>query len=104
MNKKIKNITSFFLLLVFLFPTIVKLKHHHDNFKCNAKNEKHFHVYHASCNICSFAFSAFTSGIGITDISKEIPIDKYCNSYNSVDYSSLSKYSFLLRAPPIKQV
>lgn len=103
MNKKIKRIPSLFLLLVFFFPTVAKLEHHHDNFKCNAKNEKHLHVYHASCNICSFEFSAFISGIGIAEIRKEIPLDRYCISYNSVDHSTLSKYSFLLRAPPFKQ-
>src|ERR1035437_6984578 len=37
MVKKLKNIISLLLLLVFLLPTIVKLGHqHHEHFVCNA--------------------------------------------------------------------
>lgn len=101
MKKKIKNITSLLLLVVFLFPSIVKLEHHHEHFKCKAKNEKHYHVYHEKCAICSFEFSIFSSDIKNVDFQKEQPLSKYCNNYNSVNYSTLSNYSFLLRAPPI---
>jgi hypothetical protein len=105
MIKKFKNIVSIFLLLVFLFPSIVKLEHHHhEHFECKAKNEKHFHEYHEKCAVCSFEFSVFSSDYKYYIIPKEQPVEKCCNNYRSVHYSSLSKFSFSLRAPPYRQI
>jgi len=101
---KFKNIISSFLLLVFILPSIVKLEHHHEHFECKAKNEKHFHEYHKKCAICSFEFSVFSSDYKNLIIPKEQPVAKYYNNYRSVNYSTLSKYSFLLRAPPYRQI
>ena len=104
MNRKFKNISSLLLLLVFLLPSVVKLEHHHENFECKAKNEKHYHVYHKKCATCNFEFSVFSLDLENSDLPKEQPLNKYCNNYISVNYSTLSNYSFLLRAPPYKQI
>jgi len=104
MIKKLKNIISLLLLLVFLLPTIVKLEHHHDHFIYKAKNEKHFHEFHEKCSICNFEFASFLSSVEIIDLQKENPIDPYCNNYNSLYNYCLSQYSFLLRAPPERQI
>ena len=104
MIRKFKNIISLFLLLVFILPSIIKLEHHHAHFECKAKNEKHFHECHEKCAICSFEFSVFSSDYKKFILPKEQPVAKFCNNYRSVNYSSLSKYSFSLRAPPYRQI
>lgn len=101
---KFKNITSLILLLVFLLPSIVKLDHHHDSFVCKAKKEKHYHVFHDKCSVCNFEFSVFSTEPENILLQKELPADKFCNNYRSVNYTNFSKYSFLLRAPPYKQI
>jgi len=104
MIRKFKNITSLLLLLVFLLPSIVKLEHHHEHFKCTTKNEKHYHVFHDRCGICNFEFSVFFPSIENIVLQKENPLDSYSNNYNSRYNSNLSQFSFLLRAPPYKQI
>ncbi len=104
MIRKFNNITSLLLLLVFLLPSIVKLEHHHEHVECNAKNEKHKHVFHEKCAVCNFEFSVFSSDLKKIVLTKEQPVAKYCNNYRSVNYSTFSKYSFLLRAPPYRQI
>ncbi len=100
MIRKFKNITPIFLLLVFLLPSIVKLEHHHQDFECKTVNEKYYHVHHDKCVICNFEFSVFLSGSGDIDFQKENPLEYFCNNYDSVYFSNLSQFSFLLRAPP----
>jgi len=104
MNGKLKNIASLLLLVVFLFPSFVKLEHHHDHFNCNVKNEKHYHEFHHSCSICSFEFSVFSSESDNISIACDKPKDNYNNNYSSRFYSNLSQFSFLLRAPPCKTI
>jgi len=101
MIRKFKNIFSLLLLLVFLFPTIVIIEHHHEQNTCNTTNEKQYNVFQEKCGICSFEFSVFSSYNENIDFLKEKPLDHYSNNYNSLFYSSLSDYSFLLRAPPV---
>lgn len=101
MIRKLKNIASLLLLLAFIFPSVVVIEHHHDQFECKAKNEKHYHVFHEKCAVCNFEFSIFSSDAENINLPKEQHIAKYCYDYKSVHYSSLSKYSFLLRAPPL---
>lgn len=101
MIRKFKNITSLLLLLVFLLPSIVKLEHHHEHFEGKAINEKHYHVLHDKCVICNFEFSVFLSDIGDIDFQKEGLLEYFCNNYDSVYFSNLSQFSFLLRAPPL---
>ncbi len=100
MIRKFKNTISILLLMVFLLPSIVKVEHHHEHFKCHSKNEKHIHILHDKCAICSFEFSAFLSVVDNFDLQKNIFFDNYSNNYCSKYYSDLSLYSFSLRAPP----
>ncbi len=104
MIRKFKNSTIYLVLLVFLLPTIVKLEHHHEHFVCHAKNEKHYHVAVDKCDICNFEFSISLSNIENSDLQAETPIDRYTNSYNFLYCLISSQYSFLLRAPPIRQI
>jgi hypothetical protein len=104
MIRKFKNIVSILLLLVFLFPSLVKLEHHHNHSTDIPKEEKPHLVFHDNCGICNFEFSIFISGIENIDLQNEDPQDTYCNNYISQYNSNLSLYSFLLRAPPMKQI
>lgn len=104
MVRKFKTIASLLLLLVFISPSIVKLEHHHEHFECKAKHEKHYHEFHEKCAVCNFEFSVFSSDFENIVLTTEQPLINYCNLYNSVNYSIRYKYSFLLRAPPYKQV
>ncbi len=88
------------LLLVFLAPAIVKFEHHHKEFHCNAKNEKHFHDYHEKCDICQFDFSLFTSNESVQITNNQTYTDCYSNEYSSISLNRYSEFSFLLRAPP----
>jgi hypothetical protein len=101
MNSKGRNIASLLLLLVFLSPTIIKLEHHHEQFICNAKNEKHLHESHEKCAVCSFEFSVFSSSSSPAAIAKDKPLEAYHNHYRSQGFSILSQFSFLLRGPPV---
>lgn len=104
MFKKLINIASLLLLVVFLLPSIVKLEHHHENFVCKAKSEKHFHNFHEKCIVCDFEFSIFSSDTENFTFQEEKLFGEIDNYYISVNHSLFSKYSFLLRAPPYKQV
>jgi hypothetical protein len=104
MTGKFKKITSSLLLLIFLLPSVVKLEHHHDSFICKAIDEKHYHVVHQTCAICNFEFSVFLTDIENIDLPKGNPLDNYSNNYNSRYNYNLSQFSFLLRAPPDKQI
>jgi hypothetical protein len=104
MLRKYNNITSLLLLLVFLFPSIVRLDHHHEQFKCDAKNEKHYHISHEKCGICNFEFSVFSSVNIDNELQRQPPSDRYCNNYSSVYFSPHTQFSYLLRAPPLKQI
>ena len=104
MFKYKKNIVFLFLLLVFILPSIVKLEHHHEHFEYKAKNEKQNHLFNEKCAVCNFEFSVFSSDLKKIVLTKEQPVAKYCNNYRSVNYSTFSKYSFLLRAPPYRQI
>jgi hypothetical protein len=100
MIRKYKYIISLLLLIVFAFPSIVKLEHNHTYSGLSSNNEKGFSLIREKCVICSFEFSVFITNIVAIDIQKENPSDNYFISYNSLDNSKLSKFNFLLRAPP----
>jgi len=101
MTGKLKKYFALALLFVFLFPTIIKLgHHHHEGFVCKAKTEKHFHTTHENCTICTFEFSLFSTNYNPISFAKEHVTITFNNSYTSINFSDLSDYSFLLRAPP----
>ena len=76
----------------------------HEHFVCHAKNEKHYHVAVDKCEICNFEFSISMPGIESSDLQTETPLDSYTNRYNFLSSLDFSQYSFLLRAPPIRQI
>ena len=104
MNKKIKNIASLLLLLVFLLPTIVKFEHHHKLLSIDLKNEKNNTAVQNNCPICNFEFSIFISNVNNFRGQNQYFIDTYFTNYNSRYNSNLSQFSFLLRAPPVIQI
>ena len=105
MTKKLKNIISITLVFIFLTPMTIKLVdglfHHHDHFHCTAKNEKHFHEHHEKCPIPSFKLSIFSVEKHIQTTQKHFYRVELNDNYNFVYCCNNSKYSFLLRAPPI---
>lgn len=105
MIKKLKNIISLTLVFVFMIPISIKLLdgffHHHDHFHCTAKNEKHFHEYHQKCPILTFKLSFFLVEKHFQTTQKYYYYVKQSDHYRFVYCCNNSKYSFLLRAPPI---
>ena len=104
MIRKFKNIVSLLLLSVILLPSIVKLEHHHHHVVYKLINDKNSHGFQDKCPICNFEFSVFISSVDNADLQKENPIDSYRNNYNSRYNYNLSQFSFLLRAPPTRQI
>jgi hypothetical protein len=105
MTKKLKHIISISLVFIFLTPMTVKFFdgffHHHDHFGCTAKNEKHFHEHHEKCPIPSFELSFFSTEKQIQTTQKHYFCLEINDIYNFVYCCNNSKYSFLLRAPPV---
>lgn len=104
MIRKINNITSILLLLVFIVPTAVKLEHQHKHLISDFENEKQIPFFRDHCPICNFEFSVFLSISENVDLQKENPIDNYFNNYHAQYYSNLSQFSFSLRSPPDLQI
>jgi hypothetical protein len=104
LTNKLKYIAAFFLTLVFLAPTIVKLGHHHDHFRCKTPEVKHFHEKHEKCEICKFEFSVFSTEKAEIDLQTEKPSDRFRNNYHSLNFPDNSQFSFFLRAPPAKLI
>ena len=100
MMRQYKGFFSLSLVLIFLFPTFVKLEHHHEHVDCHAEHAEHPQEHHENCADCQFHFSYFeASASGIT-FAKESPTDTYLTIYPNRKCLSVSAYSFLLRAPP----
>jgi len=104
MIRKFKNIASLLLLMAFLLPSVIKLEHLHQYIDHKAKNEKQFHEFHQKCSVCDFEFAVFVSNVENIVLPKVNPINYYINNYNSLYNYNISRYSFLLRAPPCVQI
>jgi hypothetical protein len=105
MIAKFKNTISISLVIILLLPMTAKLIdglfHHHDHFDCIAKNEKHFHEHHEKCPIPSFDLSFFSVEKQIQTTQKiDFGVEQN-DVYNFTSCCNNSRYSFLLRAPPI---
>jgi hypothetical protein len=98
---RLKHIISLFLVFQLLAPTVIKLEHHHEQFSCNAKHEKHFHTCHKKCLICSFEFSIFSLCKSAVTVLKADYKASYNENLFQSYFSDSSNYSFLLRAPPL---
>ena len=105
MVRKIRNTISVSLVIIFLMPMSIKLLdglfHHHDHFICTAKHEHHFHEHHEKCPIPSFELSFFSVEKHLQTTQKHFYRVELNDNYNFVYCCDNSKYSFLLRAPPI---
>lgn len=105
MINKLKKIISLTLVFIFMTPMTIKLFdglfHHHDHFHCTAENDKCFHEHHKKCPILNFELSLFSVEKHIQTTQKHHYSVKLNDNYNFVYCCNNSKYSFLLRAPPI---
>ena len=105
MVSKFKHTISISLVIILLLPMTIKLLdglfHHHDHFHYTAKNEKHFYKYHEKCPIPSFELSIFSVEKHFQTAQKSYYCGEQEDNYNFVYCYNNSKYSFLLRAPPI---
>jgi len=101
MSRKLKNIASLWLVIILLTPTFVKFEHHHEHVIWHPSKERQFHIFHEKCAICSFEFSVFfPEKTGIVPAKSELT-DSYNNFYKAFHHSDPSRYTFLLRAPPV---
>ena len=104
MTKKLENIISFSLVIIFMLPPTIKLLdeifHHHHHFICTAKHEHHFHEHHDKCAIVDFELSFFSMQKLISEKKETISTDKLFVNLKQSFYFVKSDYSFLLRASP----
>lgn len=105
MTKKLIHILSISLVVVFLTPLVIKFLdgryHHHERIVYDTEKEDHFHKYHKKCPVPGFEFSFFAVYKNRVEIKKQYYLQKVTISYVSVNFPDQSKYSFLLRAPPV---
>ena len=87
--------------MVFLMPSVVKFEHHHEHEICSENTGDHKTSFKEICLTCNFEFSVFTGDMEKYEILYEVQITPYCNNYQSVYFSNLPHFSFLLRAPPL---
>ncbi len=103
--KKFTNVIVLTLVIVFMVPVTVKLLdtffHKHNYFHCSTTNDTHFHKYHKECPISSYKLSFFSIKKYIPTIQKYVYLKERNENYNFTCNCDYSKYSFLLRAPPI---
>lgn len=102
---KLKKIISISLVFILLTPMTIKLLdelfHHHDHLIFTAKNEKDFHKHHKKCPILNFELLLYSVEKQNTTTQKYNFYIKQNDKFNSEYCCNNSKYSFLLRAPPI---
>ncbi|MBL7965404.1 MAG: hypothetical protein JNK09_00280 [Prolixibacteraceae bacterium] len=102
MLRSLKHITSILLLAVFLWPSVVKLEHHHSHCEEHSCCGSSFDTEHEKCEVCNFEFSVFTDqvvdlclpSVRLVGTDVILPV--------SGKYSGQSNYSFLLRGPPLR--
>jgi hypothetical protein len=105
MTKKLINILSVSLAVVFLTPLVIKFLdgrfHHHERIVYDSGKECHFHEYHKKCPVPGFEFSFYALYKNSVETKKQCFLQKVTINYVSTHFSDQSKYSFLLRAPPV---
>jgi hypothetical protein len=99
MNHRRGKYFSLFLIGIFLFPSVVKLEHHHELVNYS-HSEKSSQAYHNDCPICDFHFSLFIEqNLGI-EVALPSYFDQYENLYKTPHIVFLAYILFLYRAPP----
>ena len=100
MNRSYIRYIPFYLIFIFLFPSIVKLEHHHHLYSDCRHSEKSCQIFHENCPICDFHFSIFTDRIEKIDLEVLLHFDRYKNLYNTPCTFSFTNLPFSHRAPP----
>jgi hypothetical protein len=90
------------MLAVFLWPSIVKLEHHHSHCEELSCCGSAFDAEHEKCEVCKFEFSVFTEHAGELYLPSVRLIGADIVRPVAGKYSGNSVYSFLLRAPPVQ--
>jgi hypothetical protein len=98
---KTNKILSLLLVLTLMAPTAVQLYHHHHEFTCNARYEKHFHDQTEQCPVCHFEFSTYITTSALELQGKVHRYKITSDTYRAYLHPIQPKYSFLLRAPPV---
>ncbi len=104
MLKKIRNIISLSMVILFITPLTIKfvdeLFHHHYHYFIEDKSVNHFHQYYEKCPISNFEFSIFSIKKYFYLKQKNLCSIEQNEVYDFVCCCNNIKYSFLLRAPP----
>jgi hypothetical protein len=101
---KLKHIAPLFFLWVFLYPTVVKFEHHHEHKHHDRIKGVALKSYEGKCEICKFEFSVFTPDSNQVELPRLKPTDRYVEFYTSPDKIASADFTFLLRAPPFRQI
>lgn len=97
-----KNIVPYFLVFILLAPTAIKLEHRHSH-NCSQEENSGGKSFVEKCFICDFQYSVFISSDTQNNSLISCWTDHFINRYKSSCYPDNSKFSFLLRAPPVLQ-
>lgn len=97
----LRYITSLGLILILLYPSLVKFDHHHDDDKQSLPvNGISVQNSHSSCPVCEFQFSTFDNDNElIYSFAENRLFLKYKPLYFSY-FNKFDNYNFSLRAPP----
>ena len=106
MRRRIKNTIQFVLVTILVLPMVIKLidsvhHQHYNHYYQPLKNAKHLVEYHKKCAIPGYELSLFSSLKQVHTTQKHqfsVEIYTICDF---VYCCNNSKYSFLLRAPPL---
>jgi len=101
MSKNKKHIVSIFLVMILLMPTVIKLEHHHDHHCNHDQKDKSTTFFNDKCFICDFQFSTFVSKDFVPYLISFDYTELHAYLHTPFQYLNNSKYSFLLRAPPV---
>ncbi len=105
MTKKLINILSVSLVVVFLTPLVIMFLdsryHHHERIAYDSGKECHFHEYHKKCHVPGFEFSFYTLYKNSVETKKQCFLQKVSIILASSHFPDQSKYTFLLRASPV---
>ena len=99
-SAKIRSVLSLWMAFILLLPAFIKAGHHHETFIYSLADGKIIHETHEKCAVCNFEFSVFQAWDSKVVFEKnEITANFICLSVG-FHFSDLSRYTFLLRAPP----
>jgi hypothetical protein len=101
MKRRQKNIIALSLLVIFLFPLVIKAEHHHRHFIELPERGTVLHDYHEKCAICNYELCQFAPADQCFTPEPPAFTDDYCNQYQSSVLTGNIRFTFLLRAPPV---